>query len=110
MRWFFSHYLSKKDQARSPYVDILAKSAVDLAPATVIVAELDPLASEGQAYHKHLLGGAVDSQLGLYKGVTADFFGTGAVVAKARKAVAFAGKRLSKSFTINRPNSRRSMP
>ena len=104
MRWFFSNYLSKKNQARSPYVDILAKSALDLPPATVIVAELDPLASEGQAYHKHLLGSAVDSQLGLYKGVTADFFGTGAVVATAKKAVTFAAKRLSKSFTINRPN------
>lgn len=106
MRWFMKQYLSKKSQAHSPYVDILSKSAVDLPPATVIVAELDPLASEGEAYHKHLLAGAVDSQLGLYKGVSADFFGTGAVVAKAKKAVAFAGKRLTKAFTIHRPNRR----
>lgn len=107
MRWFFSQYLSKKSQARSPYVDILSKSAVDLPPATVIVADMDPLASEGEAYHKHLLASAVDSQLGFYQGVTADFFGTGAVVGKAKKAVAFAGKRLTKAFTINRPYRRR---
>ena len=76
---------------------------MDLPPATVIVAELDPLRSEGEAYHKHLLAGAVDSQIGIYSGVTADFFGTGRVVAKAKKAAIFAGRRLHKSFTINRP-------
>lgn len=102
MQWFFRQYLTKKSQSQSPYVAILGKSAVDLPPATVIVAELDPLASEGEAYHKHLLDSAVDSSLGVYSGVTADFFGTGAVVAKARKAVQFSGKRLRKAFTLNR--------
>jgi acetyl esterase/lipase len=103
MQWFFKQYLSKRGQAKSPYVSILKKSLVDLPPATVIVAELDPLRSEGEAYHKHLLAGAVDSQIGIYSGVTADFFGTGRVVAKAKKAANFAGRRLHKSFTINRP-------
>lgn len=103
LQWFFQQYAGGKKVLQSPYVSILKKNAVDLPPATVIVAELDPLASEGEAYHKHLLNGAVDSQLGLYSGVGADFFGTGAVVAKAKKAVDFAGKRLRKAFTINRP-------
>lgn len=105
MQWFFQQYLEKKGQGASPYVAILKKSALDLPPATVIVAELDPLASEGEAYHKHLVNSAVDSQLGLYHGVTADFFGTGAVVGKAKKAVDFAGRRLRKAFTIRRPYS-----
>lgn len=106
MQWFFRHYLSKPGQASSPYVSVLKKSAVDMPAATVIVAELDPVASEGQAYHQHLLDSAVDSQLGLYHGVTADFFGTGAVVGKAREAVKFAGRRLQKAFVINRPYAR----
>lgn len=103
MQWFFKQYLGKKGKADSPYVSILRKSAIDLPSATVIVAELDPLRSEGEAYHKHLLAGAVDSQIGIYSGVTADFFGTGAVVGKAKKAVAFAARRLSKAFTFSRP-------
>ncbi len=103
MRWFFDLYLKNKKDALSPYVSILRKNATDLAPTTVVVAELDPLRSEGEAYHKHLLNSAVDSQLGIYSGVTQDFFGTGAVVAKARQAVDFAGGRLRKAFTLRRP-------
>lgn len=105
LQWFFQHYLSKKEQAKSPYVSLLKKPVSDLPPATVIVAELDPAAWEGQAYHKMLLDNAINSQLGLYSGVTADFFGTGAVVAKAKKAQEFAGQRLVKAFTINRPGA-----
>lgn len=105
MQWFYRHYLSKKEQAKSPYVSLLSKSVPDLPSATVIVAELDPAAWEGQAYHTMLTEVAVPSQLGLYQGVTADFFGTGAVVAKAKKAQEFAGQRLRKAFTINRPGA-----
>lgn len=105
MQWFFDQYLKSKKDALSPYVSILRKNAADLAPATVIVAELDPLRSEGEAYHKHLLNSAVESQLGIYSGVTQDFFGTGAVVSKAKKAVDFAGRRLRKAFTLRRPTT-----
>lgn len=105
MQWFYKNYLSKKEQAKSPYVSLLNKPVADLPSATVIVAELDPAAWEGQAYHRLLENNAVNSQLGLYSGVTADFFGTGAVVAKARKAQDFAGQRLRKAFTINRPGA-----
>ena len=106
IKWFAQQYLSKKKDRQSPYLNLMTKRGIDLPSTTLIVAELDPLASEGQAYHKHLLAAAVDSELGLYRGVTADFFGTGAVVAKAKKAVEFTGKRLRKAFTISRPNRR----
>jgi acetyl esterase len=103
VQWFFKQYLGKRGSPQSPYVSILRKSAIDLPSATVIVAELDPLRSQGEAYHKHLMAGAVDSEIGIYSGVTADFFGTAAVVAKAKRAADFAGRRLRKAFTINRP-------
>jgi acetyl esterase len=104
IQWFVRNYAPKPANRQSPYFNLMIKRGVDLPPATVIVAELDPLASEGVAYHNHLVAAAVDSQLGLYRGVTADFFGTGAVVAQAKKAVEFTGKRLRKAFTVNRPN------
>jgi acetyl esterase/lipase len=104
IQWFLSHYIAKKSDRQSPYISILKKPASDLPPATIIVAGLDPLASEGEAYHRHLLDYAVDSQIAIFKGVTADFFGTAAVVAKAKRAVDFTGQRLRKAFTINRPS------
>lgn len=106
MRWFYQNYLRGGTSPANPYVAILRKTAVDTPSATIILAELDPARSEGEAYHQHLLASAVDSQMALYRGVTADFFGTGTVVGKARQASEFAGGRLRRAFELRRPYRR----
>jgi acetyl esterase len=67
-------------------------------PATVILAEIDPLQSQGVAYARRLEEAGVDTTLTLYQGVTHEFFGMGAVVDKADEAVAEAATRLKASF------------
>ncbi len=102
MQWFIKQYLQRPSDRKSPYVNVLRRASTDLPPATVIVAELDPLRSDGEAYHQRLLSQGCDSSLRAYSGVTADFFGARAIVAKAKQANDFAGGRLRKAFTVRK--------
>ena len=102
MEWFMKQYLSRAKDRQSPYVNILRRASTDLPPATVIVAELDPLRSDGEAYHERLVSRGCESVLRTYQGVTADFFGARAVVTKAKQANDFAGGRLRKAFTVRK--------
>jgi acetyl esterase len=69
-----------------------------LPPATVILAEIDPLQSQGAVFAQALIDAGVDTTFTLYQGVTHEFFGMGAVVDKAVEAVAEAATRLKASF------------
>ena len=48
---------------------IVAESHKDLAPASIHVAEIDPLKSEAEAYHKKLVASGTQSNIKIYKGV-----------------------------------------
>ena len=60
----------------------------------MITAEIDPLRSEGQTLAEKLKAAGVAVDYRNYDGVTHEFFGTGAVVDKAKQAVAQAGNGL----------------
>jgi acetyl esterase len=64
----------------------------------VIAAEIDPLLSEGQAYAERLKKEGVSVSYKEYAGVTHEFFGMGAVVAKAKDAQQFAADALKKAY------------
>jgi acetyl esterase len=96
MAWFFKHYGA--DPA-SPYaLPMKAASLKGLPPATIVAAEIDPLMSEGQAYADKLRKDSVKVDYKLYKGVTHEFFGMGAVVPEAKDAEQFAADGLKKAF------------
>ena len=69
-----------------------------LPSATVITAEIDPLRSEGQAYAQRLRDAGVAVKATDYTGVAHEFFGTGAVVNKAKQAVDEAAAELRAKF------------
>ena len=98
--WFEGYYLRSPMDAKSPYAAPLqqAKSLSGLAPATVINAQLDPLRSEGGAYAQRLAAAGVATTHTVYAGVTHEFFGTGAVVDKAKQAVGEAAMALKSAF------------
>ena len=73
-------------------------NGVALPPATVVLAELDPLRSEGQAYAERLQRGGVPVRTRVFSGVSHEFFGTGVVVDKGKQAVAFAAEGLRAAF------------
>jgi len=98
MMWFFRQALKNSAQGRNPYISPLRANVKGLPPATVVLAEIDPLRSEGAAYAERLRNAGVPVRLRLYHGVTHEFFGMGAVVDKAKQAVAFAAGDLRSAF------------
>ncbi len=99
MPWFFEKYLNNPADAKNPLISLVqAKDLRGLPPATVITAEIDPLRSEGKRYAERLREAGVPVTYKNYEGVTHEFFGMGAVVDKAKQAVALAGSELKDSF------------
>lgn len=99
MSWFFEKYLREPGDADNPLISLVrADDLKGLPPATIIGAEIDPLRSEGKRYADRLREAGVPVTYKLYDGVTHEFFGMGAVVDKAKQAVALAGQDLKASF------------
>ena len=69
-----------------------------LPPATIILAQIDPLRTDGELFAEKLRAAGVPVTLQRYDGVTHEFFGMGAVVDKARQAQQLAGKQLREAF------------
>lgn len=99
LKWFGKHTLKSMAQAKSPYLTVLKGNVKGLPPATIVLAEIDPLRSEGEMYAAKLKKAGIPVAMMSYKGVTHEFFGMGAVVDKAKNAVSFAGGQLTKAFS-----------
>ncbi len=99
MSWFIKHTIRKPSDKNHPYLAVLRNPNLSgLPPATVITAEIDPLLSESKAYADKLKKAGVPVRYKFYPGVTHEFFGMGAVVDKAKDAVAFAAAGLKESY------------
>ncbi|HEX8237539.1 MAG TPA: alpha/beta hydrolase [Abditibacteriaceae bacterium] len=99
LAWFARYALPNQRFARNPLVSPLRTANVrGLPPATIVLAEIDPLLSQGQAYAVKLSRAGVPVRQRLYRGVTHEFFGMGAVVNQAKQAVNFAAASLKSAF------------
>lgn len=96
--WFGEKYLPTPADGEKPTFSILKANLRNLPPATVISAQIDPLLSETRDYADRLKAAGVPVDYKNYDGVTHEFFGMGAVVDKAKQAVAQAGGNLKKAF------------
>ncbi len=98
MKWFDKNALPSWSVGRNAKYSPLYGNVKGMPPATLVLAEIDPLLSQGQAYAAKLKRAGVPVQWRLYRGVTHEFFGMGAVVDKAKQANAFAANELRKAF------------
>ncbi len=100
LNWFGKHLLTKPDDAKNPRLSILlaGEELKGLPPTTIILAQIDPLRSEGEALAKALQDAGVKVNLKSYDGVAHEFFGMGAVVDKAKEAVGVAAADLKAAF------------
>ncbi len=96
--YFDTKYLTDLSLATDPSVAPINANLANLPPTTVIAAELDPLQSDGLAYAAKLQAAGNQVTYRRYSGTTHEFFGMGAVVAKAKTAEQFAGAQLAASF------------
>ena len=99
IEWFVKHYLGDPAKAADPRI-ALAKQPdlTGLPPATIILAQIDPLRSDGEVYAEKLRAAGVPVTVQKYDGVTHEFFGMGAVVDKAKQAQQLAGEKLKAAF------------
>ena len=98
LTYFGKQLLPDMSIANDPGVAPINADLKGLPPTTIIAAELDPLVSDGQAYAAKLRAAKVPVTYKLYTGVTHEFFGMGAVVAKAKAAEAFGAAQIAASF------------
>jgi len=98
MQWFFRNYLRTPGDADHPLISLVRADLSGLPPTTIITAELDPLRSDGEELAARLHEAGVPVAYHTHEGVTHEFFGMGAVVAKARAANEQAADALRAAF------------
>ena len=98
MQWFFEQYLASPKDAKDPRISLVDADLAGLPETTVVLAQIDPLRSEGEALAKNLKAAGVPVEQKTWAGVTHEFFGMGAAVAEAKEAEKWAGERLAKAF------------
>ena len=98
MAWFFDNVLASPDQKQDTRLDLVSADLKGLPPTTIINAEIDPLKSDGDKLADKMKAAGVDVTHKLYTGVTHEFFGMNAVVAKSKEAQDFAVAQLKKGF------------
>lgn len=101
LKWFGQQYLTAMADGNNPYASpLMSKSFAKLPPATIITAEIDPLRDDGKMYADKLKSAGVKVDHAHFPGVTHEFFGMGAVLDDAKKAVAQAAMGLKSGFGI----------
>jgi acetyl esterase/lipase len=101
MEWFVSHVFTSKDQTNDPRLNLIGANLRNLPGATIILAEIDPLRSEGEMLAKRLKDAGSDVDYKIFDGVTHEFFGMGLIVGQAKSAEKMAANGLKKAFGTN---------
>ena len=99
LTYFDDLYLPNQSEKNNPEVAPIHANLKGLPPTTIIAADEDPLKSDGVAFAQVLKDAGDTVTYQLYTGTTHEFFGMGAVVAKAKTAEQFGGAQIAASFT-----------
>ena len=98
MVWFVKYMINGDGDKQDPRLNLVSANLKGLPPTTIINAEIDPLKSDGDLIVAKLKEAGVETTHHLYTGVTHEFFGMDAVVAKANEAQDFAVTQIKKGF------------
>jgi acetyl esterase len=98
MAWFFDKLMNNASEQQDPRLNLVAADLQNLPPITIINAEIDPLRSDGDMLADKLKAAGNDVTHKMFTGVTHEFFGMDAVVAKAGEAQDFAVAQLGKGL------------
>ncbi|BBY67483.1 alpha/beta hydrolase [Mycolicibacterium helvum] len=95
LQWHQDNYLPAPDAATDWRVNVLDADLAGLAPATIILAECDPIRPQGELYAAALTAAGVPVQTHLTQGMVHGFFGLDEVFPTATEAMTFAGGQLA---------------
>ena len=96
--WFVGNVFAQPGDARDPRVDLVRADLKNLPPVAIVNAQIDPLRSDGDRLTQALRQAGVRVEHKVWNGTAHEFFGTAAVVSKAREAQGWAGQQLRKAF------------
>jgi acetyl esterase/lipase len=103
MRWRFRHLFAEPAESDDLRIQLAARpDLAGVAPATIVLAGIDPLRSEGEALAEALDSAGVAVNCWVYEGVTQGFFGLGIVVTKSLFAQSDTADALGKAFAPGR--------
>ncbi|MFD0740385.1 alpha/beta hydrolase [Lysobacter koreensis] len=106
IEWFVKHYVGAPEKTADPRIALVKTPDLKgVAPATIVLAQIDPLRSDGEKYAARLRESGVPVELKTYDGVAHEFFGMGAAVDKAKQAQAFVGERLRAAWATPSPET-----
>lgn len=98
-KWAARKLLRNRDDARDPRLELIERADLGgLPPATIILAQADPLRSEGEALSDQLRRSGVWVDTTTYDGVTHGFFGLYQIVNKAMFAQGQLARNLNAAF------------
>ena len=98
MQWFVDNVFESPDQTADTRLNVVESDLIGLPNATIILAEIDPLRSEGELLAERLEQAGVDVRHKTFNGSTHEFFGMAAVVPDAVAAQTFAAHELKRAF------------
>ncbi len=98
--WAQDTYTDTNQDLRDPRLDILprltrgAAETSQLPPTTIVLAEIDPLRSDGEALAATLTASAIPTAIRIFPGTTHDFFGLGKSIPEAASAEQYAADQM----------------
>ena len=99
MAWFVGHYINDEQDKSDPRIDAIGKADLSgLPPTTLLMAEIDPLCSDGELLAEKLKDAGVEVNSHIFYGATHEFFGMATVVGEAKLAEGIAVMDLRGSF------------
>jgi len=99
IEWFVKHTFNDQSETADPRVNVVgAANLAGLPPSTLIMAEIDPLRTEGEMLAEKLEAAGVDTRSKTFNGSTHEFFGMGLVLPDAAAAQTFAAHELKRAF------------
>jgi len=98
MHWFLGHYATGVDPADPRLSALAAEDVAGVAPASIVLAECDPLHDEGVAYARRLEDAGVEVELRDYPGQLHPFVLLAGVIDDGREARAWLARRLGEAL------------
>jgi acetyl esterase len=98
MRWFVDHYAAGVDPADPRLSPLAADDLSGAAPATIVLAECDPLHDEGAAYARRLEQAGVEVELRDFPGQLHPFVLLAGVIDDGREARSWVAQRLGEAL------------
>jgi acetyl esterase/lipase len=98
MGWFARHTTRTPADLQDPRINLVGANLQGLPPTTIVLAQIDPLRSDGEMLAEKLRAAGVSVDMRRWDGVAHEFFGMAAVDDKAREAQQYAADRLKAGF------------